>query len=304
MTENTKIITTPAGVVEVDTHGSGATPILILHGSPGGIDAARAMSRFLLTQEDRFTTICVSRPGYLGTPLDSIEPSIDHESDLLAAVLDAVVGVEQRVGVLAWSGGGPAAYRLAVRHPDRVFAIVAIAAVSFRWVAPKPSAAESFMFGTTIGERLIAFLSKRAPKRVVAGALEGQGSLRGEELRMLADQVDADPQQRQLVLEIARTVTTAGKRQAGWRNDVANLAHIDSLNLNRVRCPVLLVHGDADTDASIEHSRSAHAELPDSQLIVMKRGTHLSFYAHPEASDVQEQARRWLSIPTAAPLNS
>jgi pimeloyl-ACP methyl ester carboxylesterase len=136
------------------------------------------------------------------------------------------------------------------------------------------------------------------------GGGEGEGSLRGEELRTLADQVEADPQQRVLILEIARTVSTSGRRQAGWRNDVANFAHIDSLNLNRVCCPVLLVHGDADTDASIEHSRFAHDELPDSRLIVMKRGTHLSFYAHPEASDVQEQARRWLSVPTAAPLNS
>jgi pimeloyl-ACP methyl ester carboxylesterase len=304
MTENTKTITTPAGVVEVDTHGSGATSILVLHGSPGGIDAARAMSRFLLTQDNSFKTICVSRPGYLGTPLDSIEPSIDHESDLLAAVLDAIVGVESRVGVLAWSGGGPVAYRLAVRHPDRIFAMVVIAAVSFRWVAPKPSAAESFMFGTTIGERLIVFLTKRAPGRVVAEALEGEGSLRGEELRKLADQVGADPQQRRLVIEIARTVSTAGKRQAGCRNDVANFARIDSLGLDRVRCPVLLVHGDADTDASIEHSRFAHAEIRDSQLIVMKRGTHLSFYAHPQAPDVQEQARRWLSITTSAPLIS
>lgn len=284
-----KIITTTAGIVEFETHGHG-TPVIILHGSPGGIDAARAMSRFLT--QDRFQTICVSRPGYLGTPLDPTDPSIDHEADLLAAVLDEID--VKCAGVLAWSGGGPAAYRLAVRHPSRVSAIVAVAAASSRWVAPKPSPAQWFVFGTPVGERLVAFLSKRAPAHVVEEALSGEGAVRGEELRKLTQRVMADPEQRQLILEIALTVNTSGKRRAGWQNDVANFARIDSLELGSVKCPVLLVHGDADTDASIEYSRSAHAELPNSTLIVMEQGTHLAFYAHPEAADVQEQARRWL----------
>jgi pimeloyl-ACP methyl ester carboxylesterase len=284
-----KIMTTAAGTVEFETHGHG-TPVIIIHGSPGGIDAARAMSRFLT--QDRFQTICVSRPGYLGTPLDTVDPSIDHEADLLAAVLDEI-GVKC-AGVLAWSGGGPAAYRLAVRHPNRVSAIVAIAAASSRWVAPKPTPAQWFMLGTPVGERLIAFMSKWAPAHIVEETLSGEGSVRGEELHILTQQVMADPEQRQLILEIALTVNTAGKRRAGWQNDVTNFARIDSLDLGRVQCPVLLVHGDADTDASIEYSRSAHAELPNSTLIVMDQGTHLAFYAHPEASDVQEQARRWL----------
>jgi pimeloyl-ACP methyl ester carboxylesterase len=249
------------------------------------------MSRFLT--EDRFKTICVSRPGYLGTPLDPADPSIDQEADLLAAVLEAV-GVE-RAGVLSWSGGGPAGYRLAVRHPDRVSAIVAIAALSSHWVAPKPAAADRFMFGTAAGGRLVAFLTRRAPEQVVQGALEGEGSVRGAELRTLTKQVMADPQQRRLVLEIAATTNIAGHRQAGWRNDVANFARIGSLDLDRVQCPVLLVHGDADTDAPIGYSRSAQAELPDSTLVVVERGTHLAFYADPEAPAVQEQARSWFS---------
>jgi pimeloyl-ACP methyl ester carboxylesterase len=191
-----EIITTPAGVVEVETHGSG-TPVIVVHGSPGGVDAARAMSRFL--PEDQFKTICVSRPGYLRTPLDPAGPSIDREADLLAAVL-AAAGVA-RAGVLAWSGGGPAAYRLPVRHPDRVSAIVAVAALSAHWTAPKPAAADRFMFGTAVGGRLVAFLARRAPEQVVQGALEGEGSVRGAELRALTKQVMADPQQRRLVLE-------------------------------------------------------------------------------------------------------
>jgi pimeloyl-ACP methyl ester carboxylesterase len=206
-----------------------------------------------------------------------------------------VAGV-QRAGVLAWSGGGPSAYRLAVRHPDRVSAIVAIAALSSRYAAPRPKLAERLLSGTAAGAGLISFLARRAPGQVVSGALEGEGSVRGEELQAMTRQVMADPQQRQLVLEIAPTANTGGRRKAGWRNDIANFARIGSLGLDRVGCPVLLVQGDSDTDVVPEYSRSAHAELPDSTLVLMERGTHLAFYAHPQAPDVQEQARRWLTV--------
>ncbi len=118
-------VQTTAGLVEAEVSGSGI-PILILHGSPGGIDAARSMSRFL--DKDKFQTICLSRPGYLKTPLSPVHRSIDDEADLVVALLDALQ--IPRAGVLAWSGGGAAAYQLASRHPQRVSALVAIAAVS------------------------------------------------------------------------------------------------------------------------------------------------------------------------------
>lgn len=283
-----KVITTALGDVEVSLQGSG-TPVLIIHGSPGGVDGAVAMSRFLSPEE--FRTVCVSRPGYLNTPLPTDDPSIDREADLLAAVLETLdIG---RVGVLAWSGGGPSAYRLAVRHPKKVSALVAIAACSGRWVAPKPDLSQRLLFGTALGTRLIELMSRYRPAHLVKGALEGEGSVRGKELDDLARSVMADADQRQLVLETALTVSTAGERKAGWENDVRNFAKTESLELEHVLCPTLLVHGDADTDAVPEYSHSAHAKIPNSKLVIMRLGTHLAFYADPQAAEVQEQARAW-----------
>jgi len=289
LAEAAKIITTPAGAVEVEVHGSG-TPVLVLHGSPGGVDAARAMGRFL--PADRFRTIALSRPGYLGTPLGP-GTSIDHEADLLAAVL-GTLGVD-RAGVFAWSGGGPSAYRLAVCHPQRVAALIALAALSSRWVAPRPTATDRFMFGSRPGQWLIEFLARRAPGQVVGGALESEGSVRGDELKALTAGVLANPDQRAAVLAFSKTVGRTANRKAGWENDVRNFGRIDSLELDRVRCPVLLIHGDADTDVAIDFSYSAQQALPDSRLLVMDRGTHLAFYAHPDAADVQQQARAFLA---------
>jgi pimeloyl-ACP methyl ester carboxylesterase len=285
-----EIITTALGAVEVEARGSG-TPVIVVHGSPGGIDAARMMVRFL--PPGRFRSIALSRPGYLGTPLDPADTSIDHEADLLAAVLDTL-GVN-RAGVLAWSGGGPPAYRLAVRHPGRVSSLIQVAALSSRWVASAPSLSQRLMFGTNVGQWLIRFLARHAPGQVVEGALTEEGSLRGDELKALTASVMADPRQRDAVLAVSTTTGWNGHRKAGWDNDVANYGAIDSLELDRVRCPVLLIQGDADTDVIPGFSYTAHSALPDSTLVIMERGTHLAFYAHPEAPDVQEQARRWLS---------
>ena len=294
MERRAETISTAAGAVEAEVRGSG-TPVLVLHGSPGGIDAARVMRRFL--PEDKFRTIVLSRPGYLGTPLGAGHASIDREADLLAAVLDTV-GVD-RAGVLAYSGGGPSAYRLAVRHPGRVTSLVAVAAVSARYDAPAPSVSDRFMFGTPAGRWLIGFLARHAPDQVVGGALEGEGSVRGEELKALTAGVLADPEQRAAVLAFATTVGTGGARRAGWQNDLRNFAAIGSLELDRVRCPVLLIHGDADTDAPIHYSYSARDALPDSRLIVLDRGTHLAFYAHPDAAATQEEARVFLAANAA-----
>jgi pimeloyl-ACP methyl ester carboxylesterase len=288
-TSHKNYIQTTAGPIEAEVTGSGI-PILILHGAPGGLDGAQAMSRFL--NKDKFKTICLSRPGYLNTPLSPSNNSIGTETDLLVALLDTLQ--IQRVGVLAWSGGGPSAYMLASRYPHRVSALVAIAACSAAWVAPQTRIMDRIMFGTKLGERIVKLAASHRPAHVIEAALESEGSLSKEEVHVLAEQVNADPAQNQLILEIALTMNIGGERKAGWDNDVKNFAAIESLGLEKIECPVLLVHGDADTDAIPRYSEAAHEVLRHSELVLMHRGTHLSFYAHPQASEVQEKAKKWL----------
>lgn len=283
------VVETAAGLVELEERGSGV-PVLVLHGSPGGIDAAGVMARVLA--EDRFRSILVSRPGYLGTPLPAGGGSIDREADLLAAVLDTL-GIP-RVGVLAWSGGGPSAYRLAVRHPDRVAALVAVAALSGADTSPPPTFVDR-VNGTFPARMLARLVARLAPAGLVRTALAHEGTLRGAELAAAAAAVLAEPEQRAAVLAFATDEAPRGAREAGWLNDEANFAAIDSLELDRVTCPVLLVHGDADSDVPIAASLSAQAALPNSRLLVAERGTHFVLWAHPDASRLQREVRDFLA---------
>jgi pimeloyl-ACP methyl ester carboxylesterase len=113
MTDDTRtvdIIETAAGPIEVARAGDGP-PVLVVHGMPGGSDQALAMGAFLV--DAGFGVVAPSRPGYLGTPLGE-HTAIDAQADLLASLMSALG--HERFAVLAWSGGGPSAYRLVVRH--------------------------------------------------------------------------------------------------------------------------------------------------------------------------------------------
>jgi pimeloyl-ACP methyl ester carboxylesterase len=146
---STEIVETSLGPVEVGRRGTGE-PVLFVHGTPGGSDSSLAMGRFLA--EAGFEVIAASRPGYLGTPLAGRE-SIDDQADLYAALLDALG--HDRAGVVTWSGGGPSGYRLAVRHPERVSALVAFAAVSQAWEPEHEGPAERLMLKTSAGNWLL-----------------------------------------------------------------------------------------------------------------------------------------------------
>ena len=152
-----RIADTALGPVEYAVVGTGA-PVLVLHGSPGGIDAAALTAGFL--PRDEVAAILLSRPGYLGTELGD-RRTVDQQADLLAALLDHL-GVD-RAGVFSWSGGGPAAYRLAVRRPDRVAALVAFAAVSQAYRLPQQDLATRLMFTTGAGRWLLRVLAAHQP---------------------------------------------------------------------------------------------------------------------------------------------
>lgn len=281
---DTETVATELGPVEIERAGQGP-PVLVVHGTPGGSDQALAMGAFL--RAAGCATIAPSRPGYLGTPLDDGH-AIDAQADLHAALLDAL-GLE-RAGVLAWSGGGPSAYRLAVRHPDRVAALVVAAGVSQRFAPDAASVDERLMLDTRAGNWLLRFLASHAPKTTVSSTIGAEGDLTHAELRARTKAVLGDDRQVELVLAMARAAADHAHRARGIDNDLARFAAIDSLELERIATPTLIVCGDADTDVPPDHSHHAAATIPRADHLVLERGTHLALWVHPDAAAAQARA--------------
>ena len=212
-----ELLDTAKGPIEVARRGSGP-PVLLVHGSPGGSDSSLAMGRFLV--EAGFELIAPSRPGYLTTPLEGRE-SIDAQADLLAALLDALG--HDRAGMVTWSGGGPSGYRLAVRHPERVSALVAFAAVSHDYHLADEDF-ESELMKTRPGNWALSFLADHAPKSAIAQTLKAEGDLTKQELKALVDEVVGDEAQRDVVLTMVHVVGDYEHRRAGMDNDFAQFA--------------------------------------------------------------------------------
>ena len=279
---------TDYGRIEYLDRGQGA-PVLVVHGSPGGCDQGALMADFLVRAGLR--VIVPSRPGYLGTPLTDANRRIDGSAAALGALM-AALGLA-RYGVMCWSGGGPAAYRLALRQPQCVSALVAIAALSGRydWRA---SGEDRFLFGTALGNWILKLLGEHAQHRLVAATLAAEGELPQAELEALVAAVWADEGQRRFVLELARTVSWRGERQAGRDNDAAEFAAITDLGLAGITVPTLLVHGRADTDVRPQHAERAAAQIPGAQLEWIERGGHLAAFTGPHRDAVQARIAAFL----------
>jgi pimeloyl-ACP methyl ester carboxylesterase len=283
-----QIAETTRGPVEYAVLGRGH-PVVVLHGSPGGIDSAALMAGFL--PRDEIAALVWSRPGYLGTPLAGRE-TIDEQADLAVALLDSL-GLE-RAGVLSWSGGGPVGYRLAARFPDRVTSLVAFAAVSQAYAMPPSGLGERLVFTTNAGQWLLRLLATHQPRQYVSGALAAEGSLTKEQLSRRVEEVLADDVKRNFVLALGPTAGRDRLRRDGFRNDLAQFAVLESLALESIRVPTLLVHGDADTDVPPEHSAEASARIPGAELLTLHTGTHLALFTHPEAAAAQARAVQML----------
>jgi pimeloyl-ACP methyl ester carboxylesterase len=289
MTEYTaKIAETALGPIEYAVVGTGA-PVLVVHGTPGGIDAAALMARILPT--DGVAAVLLSRPGYLGTPLTG-RTTIDEQADLLAALLDHL-GIA-RAGVYSWSGGGPAGYRFAVRHPDRVTAVVANAACSRAYHLPDQDVATRLMFNTAPGQWLLRVLAAHGGKQYVEGVVASEGDLTHDQIAKRVDEIFADPAKRQFVTDLGPTALPDRRRRAGYRNDLDQLGGITTLELEKIVAPTLVVQGTADGDLPPSHGYDAARTIPGAELLRLDTGTHLALYTHPDAAAAQTHVVEFL----------
>ncbi|WP_319762171.1 alpha/beta hydrolase [Maridesulfovibrio sp.] len=283
-------IETSMGPVEYAARGEG--PVLLsVHGGPGGYDQGLAISESF--RLNGFRIIAPSRPGYLGTPLSSGQ-SLESQGDALAALLD-VLGLD-RVAVLGASAGGPSTYLMAQNHPDRVSALIEIDSVCMRYTkADEISKAEELLFMSKAGMWLMDFLMSHFPAAMIKSFLQTESSLAEHEIRERVRQVLKDPAKLAMVEVLSRTMTTRyEERKAGVANDLEKMRSLDRLPLDKVDCPTLIIHGNADNDVPPAQAEYAARSIADSELYWIDKGSHMGFWLADAAETVQQYAVKWL----------
>jgi len=132
------VTTEEFGDIEYADQGEGL-PVLLAHGAGGGYDQGLLIGENYVGDGHRF--IAPSRFGYVRSSIPE-DGSPVAQADAYASLLDAL-GVE-RVGVVAFSDGGPSGLQFALRYPERCADLVMISAKSQS--APPDSLLQGLVF--------------------------------------------------------------------------------------------------------------------------------------------------------------
>jgi pimeloyl-ACP methyl ester carboxylesterase len=258
------LVTTPCGPIEYQEAGTGV-PLLAVHGSGGGFDQGMAFAGALADRGVR--VIAMSRFGYLRTPMPA-DGSAEAQADAHACLLDAL-GIRQ-AAVLGGSAGAPSALQMALRHPDRVSALVLVVPLAWKpptradSAPPLPPWVENTMMRMLGSDFLfwsaLHVARKQAIKVVLATPPEVLENASAEERTRVDAMLDD-------ILPVSR-------RAAGLRADTAASKHLAPAALASVRAPTLIISARDDrygTYASAEYTAS---QIAGAKFVGFERGGH------------------------------
>jgi 2-hydroxy-6-oxonona-2,4-dienedioate hydrolase len=285
------LVDTPCGVIEYGRIGEGP-PVLVVHGAGGGFDQGLALGEDLARMG--FQVVSVSRFGYLRTPLPA-DASAEAQADAHACVLDAL-GIE-RAFVIGASAGGPSSLQLALRHPDRVAALVLLVPAIY---VPRPDDAEAvlvpagleWVFETALRSDFLLWAATRVlrptllrtmfatPPELVAGA-------------------DADEQAR--IRRMFDDILPVSARRAGLVNDSAVIGTLPRYPLESIAAPTLAISFEDDLFGTYDAARYAAEHIPGARFVGYPSGGHVWVGHHRQVLD--DIARFFQDVPQPAGRN-
>jgi 2-hydroxy-6-oxonona-2,4-dienedioate hydrolase len=255
------LIDTRCGPIEVQQAGQGR-PLLVVHGSGGGHDQGMAFARALAAHGIR--VIAPSRFGYLRTPRPA-DASPEAQADAHACLLDAL-GIGQ-AAVLGASAGAPSALQTALRHPQRVTALVLVVPVAYHpdAAAPLPVAADEWLLRLLGSDFLYWSGLHLARDAVFRWVLATPPEL----IRA------ASASERARADAMAEGVLPVSLRAAGLRDDTGLGRRLRAEPLERIRVPTLLISARDDGFGTYAGAQYTASRIPGATFIGFPGGGHL-----------------------------
>lgn len=217
-----------------EVEGSGP-PLLVLHGGGCTLDHLKPLAASLA--DGTFQRIAFERPGHGRSP--DVPGDFDYDRGVAEslAVLDAL-GVTAPVTVLGFSDGAIIGLLLALHHPSRVRALVAIS---------------GNLDPTAFTPETTAAASPDASPSPTSDAAPGDGTAPDPWAPTTTEPTDP------VFAKLIRLWTTE--------------PHIDPASLEAVTAPVLVMSGDRDS-IRVDHSTLIAASLPHGRLSIIPGTTH------------------------------
>ena len=272
---NSEIAVTSAGEIEYALRGSGPV-VLFLHGGPGGYD--QGLLERELFNEGGFSVLSISRPGYLRTPLTT-GVTFEEQADAIEALLTSL-GISE-LAVVGASAGGPVALHFALRHPKRVKSLILMAAVSQEYIVEQEQMdsimARIFLSdtGADIGVWIFDILTRRWPSMSLKMSFKESVGLDSDDLNDYVKQVMSIPEQVLWFKRFIRTTIPMSSRMAGLNNDLKQLERVSFENLDEIKCPTMVIHGDVDTDTVFSNAEFSANSIPNARLYKIENIGHV-----------------------------
>ena len=259
------LINTRCGQIEYQEAGTG-TPLLMVHGSGGGHDQGMAFAGTLAQSGIR--VIAMSRFGYLRTPMPA-DASPAAQADAHVCLLDAL-GIA-KAAVAGGSAGAPSALQMAIRHPDRVSALVLLVPLAYKPDAlpnsAKPLApwaeatlmqliGSDFLFWVGLHvarDQVIQYVLATPPRQVSSASLEERARINAMMERILP----------------------VSARAAGLRSDSVMAKHLGPSNLALVRAPTLVVSVRDDGFGTYAGAEYTASQIKGAKFIGYEQGGHI-----------------------------
>ena len=258
------LLATHCGPIEYQEAGTGV-PLLAVHGSGGGHDQGMAFAGALGSRGIR--VIAMSRFGYLRTPMPA-DASAAAQADAHVCLLDAL-GIP-KAAVMGGSAGAPSALQMAIRHPDRVSALVLLVPLTYKpptqadSAPPVPPWVEATMMRLIGSDFLFWSALHVARDQVIKGVLATPPELL----------MRAGPRERARVDAMLDNILPVSLRAEGLRSDTAVGKHLVSSPLESIRLPTLVISARDDRYGTFASSKYTADRIPGARFIAFEEGGH------------------------------
>jgi pimeloyl-ACP methyl ester carboxylesterase len=256
-------------VVDLGPRDLAEPPIVMIHGASSNLGAMRLPLGDELAKNHR--VILIDRPGHGWSPRDDLaHSSLAMQAKAIGEALDRL-GVSHAI-VVAHSMGGAVGARMALDQPQRVAGLVMLAAATHPWPGGGVGQLNKILTMPVIGPLLAYTIT------LPIGLFLVEPGARS----VFAPQAMPDGY-------VAATATPLLLRP---REMLANAWDLTTLNAAlgeqvsrypQITAPTIVLHGDADTTASLNvHSRPFAGEVPGAKLVVLPGVGHIVQNAVPD----------------------
>ena len=262
--QGSAVAETPCGRIEYQDTGLGI-PLLSVHGSGGGFDQGMAIAGELSRHGIR--VIAMSRFGYLRTPMP-VDSSAEAQADAHVCLLDAL-NIE-RTAVMGGSAGALSALQMAIRHPQRVSALILLVPLAYKppdvagSAPPMPAWIENTMMVALGSDFLFWSASHIARAQLINVVLATP-----PQLVMAASEAE-----KARINTMLNHILPVSARAAGLRNDSATSKHLTPTPLESINAPTLIISARDDGYGTYASAQYTASRIPSAKFIGFERGGH------------------------------